>query len=71
MANPRINDYLFDKLVISQSYSFKKFCSVCNRPYGFEIHLVNLKTIRTNAQIFGGLLIKAELYIITVHYSNI
>ena len=24
----------------------------CNRPYGFEIYLVNVKTLRTIAQIF-------------------
>ena len=25
---------------------------MCNRPYGFEIYLVNVKTMRTIAQIF-------------------
>ena len=36
--------------------------NVRNRPYGFEIYLVNVKTIRTISQIFCGLLRKAELY---------
>ena len=26
--------------------------NVCNRPYGFEIYLVNVKTLKTIAQIF-------------------
>ena len=27
---------------------------MCNRPYGSEIYLVNVKTIRTIAEIFGA-----------------
>ena len=36
--------------------------NVCNRPYGFEIYLENVKTMRTIAQIFVAFLRKAELY---------
>ena len=28
--------------------------NVCNRPFGFEIYLVNVKTLRTIAQIFAA-----------------
>ena len=36
--------------------------NVRNRPYGFEIDLVNVKTMRMIVQIFGDLLRKAELW---------
>ena len=39
-------------MVVKFSFSEKATKNVRNRPYGFEIYLVYLKTMRTIAQIF-------------------
>ena len=39
-------------MVVKFSFSEKATKNMCNRPYGFKIYLVYLKTMRTIAQIF-------------------
>ena len=39
-------------MVVKFSFSEKATKNVRNRPYGFEIYLVNVKTMRTIVQIF-------------------
>ena len=39
-------------MVVKFSFSEKATKNVRNRPYGFEIYLANVKTVRTIAQIF-------------------
>ena len=40
------------RISIKVQFSWEGHKNVRNRPYGFEIYLVNVKTIRTIAQIF-------------------
>ena len=46
----------------SIKFSFSEMKSLRNRPNGFDIYLVNVKTIRDDCANFYGLLRKAELY---------